>query len=217
MIDIKTDGITYIEPVPGADSDWYFGLSGECGDLYEAEELYRDGRPVEGNSLCLVHYPDGAVYRPVEKTAGVYLEKPVFFGGCIYLLSVDFPREEIRILRFDCSSYGCGTAAVLPLGSVKNCYNLMLHVAPLSLTRQGDDDVFEIIWPEQVSFSMEMHESFFLREGERLYFSKWYEEGEGTDYRYWEETVARDLAGKLIEVLPGDVRLMPNGELWHIS
>ena len=60
-------------------------------------------------------------------------------------------------------------------------------------------------------------ESFFLRDGDRLFFNKWHEEGDGADYRYWEETVVRSLDGRVLEVLPGDVRLMPNGELWHLE
>lgn len=77
--------------------------------------------------------------------------------------------------------------------------------------------MFEIIWPEQVHFPMGQHESFFLWEGEKLYFSKWYEEGDGPDYRYWEETVIRDLGGNHLETLSGDVRVMPNGEVWHLT
>ncbi len=107
--------------------------------------------------------------------------------------------------------------AELPLEAARNCYNLRLHVAPLSLTRQGDEDVFEILWPERVSFELGTHESFFLRQGGRLFFNKWYEEGDGPDYRYWEETVVRDLEGRVVETLPGDVRVMPNGELWHLK
>ena len=60
------------------------------------------------------------------------------------------------------------------------------------------------------------HESFFLRDGDKLYFSRWHEEGEGEDYRYWEETVVRNLEGEITEILPGDVRIMPNGEMWHL-
>ena len=33
---------------------------------------------------------------------------------------------------------------------------------------------------------------------------------------YYEETVVRSLQGEVTEVLPGDVRIMPNGEMWHI-
>ncbi len=216
MKDIDTGGITYIEPVPGGTAEWYFGNSHEQGDLYEAEEIFRMGRPVEGNSLCLIHYPDGKVYAPIPKEAGTYTENPVFSDDKIYLLNVDFIHELIRIFAFDCENRTTDLVAALPLSQVKNCYNLQLHVSPLSLTRQGDEGMFEIIWPEQVSFKMDPHESFFLRDGKRLFFSKWYEEGDGAGYRYWEETIVRDLGGNVIETLPGDVRLMPDGEMWHL-
>ena len=214
---LDTHGITYIEPVPEGTSEWYCGISYEHGDLYEAEEVFQAGEPLEGNSLCLIHYPDGEVFWPVPKQAGTYTEKPVFLEGQIYLLNVDFENGCIRIFCFECESHEVKLFQELPLSSVKSCYNLKLHTSPLCLTRQGEEDVFEIIWPERIHFAMGAHESFFLRDGEKLYFAKWYEEGEGPDYRYWEETVVRDLSGNHLETLPGDIQFMPNGEKWHLS
>ncbi len=216
MREINTGGITYIEPMPGASSEWYYGISREQGDLYEAEELFLDGQQVRGNELCLIHYPDGEICRPVTRKTGTYTDTPVFYQGSIYFLNVDFPGKVIRIFRFDAVSHDTSIIKEIPLGSVKNCYNLQLHTAPLCLTRQGDEDVFEITWPERVSFDLEPHESFFLRDGERLFFSRWHEEGEGAGYRYWEETVIRDMAGNLVETLPGDIQVMPGGEMWHL-
>ena len=216
MKNIETNGITYIEALPGSSGEWYFGLDYPHGDLYEAEDLFRAGKPVEGRDLILIHYPDGAVYRPVEKAAGEYSEAPVYSDGCIFILNVSFRDSEIRVLRFGCEDLTAQTAAVLPLDAVKDCYNLQLHVSPVTLTRQGAEGRFDMVWPERCSFEMGEHESFFLRDGDRLFFNKWYEEGNGADYRYWEETVVRSLDGKVLEVLPGDVKLMPGGELWHL-
>ena len=213
---IDTDGIAYIEPVPGGTSEWYFGVSQECGDLYEAEEIYRDGRTVKGNRLCLVRYPDGRVFRPVPEEEGTCFENPVFLNGCIYILRAEFVKERICIFRFDCEYFTTDLVEEIPLGSVRNCYNLKLHTAPLCLTRQGDEGHFEILYPEKVCFMMDPHESFFMREGQKLYFSKWYEEGSGADYRYWEETVVRNLDGTLEETFPGDFRIMPDGEIWYL-
>ena len=200
MKTVDIQGITHIEPVPDGTSEWYYGISYEHGDLYEAEEVFRAGETVKGNTVCLIHYPDGEVFWPVPKKTGTCSEKPVFLDERIYLLN-----DEAELFK------------ELPLSAVKSCYNLQLHSSPLSLTRQGEEGVFEIIWPERVSFALEPHESFFLRDGENLYFSKWYETGEGPDYRYWEETVIRDLKGNLLETLPGDVRIMPNGEMWYLK
>ncbi|WP_024865740.1 hypothetical protein [Butyrivibrio sp. FCS014] len=215
MKTIETDGISYIQPVPGATSEWYFGMDYEHGDLYEAEEIFRDGEIVKGRKLCLVHYPDGQAYFPVPKTEGHYSESPVFFEGGIYMIDVDFPHDLIRILRFDCSDYQVSVHTELPLSSVKDCYNLQLHLTPPTLSRQCGNE-FEILWPEKTSFIMDDHDSFFMRDGKELFFNRWHEEGDGADYRYWEGTVVRDIDGNETGTIPGDVMQMPNGELWYL-
>ena len=218
MKTIETGNITHIESLAGSEGAWYYGISYEHGDLYEAEEIFRSGGEVKGRDLILLRYPDGMVFRPLPKALGHYAGEPVFLEGKIYLLDVDFRQALIKILSFDCLSYETTVTAELPLDTVKDCYNLGLDTAPLTLTRQcvGQNE-FEIIWPEKSGFYMDSHESFFLRDGDRLFFSRWYEEGEGSDYRYWEETVIRNTDGKIIEVLSGDVRLMPNGDIWHLK
>lgn len=50
-----------------------------------------------------------------------------------------------------------------------------------------------------------------------MFFNRWYEEGEGADYKYWEETVVRNLTGNTIEILTGDVIQMLNGEIWNLK
>ena len=189
MKTIETGGITYIELIPYGTDEWYYGISYEHGDLYEAEEVFKEGQDVEGRNLCLIHYPDGEIYRPVPKQPGIYPAEPVYHDGSIYILSVDFLKSLIQILRFDCNSHEIDIIEELP----------------------------EIIWPEKTQFEMGDHDSFYLRDGDKLYFSRWYEEGDDADYRYWEETVVRDLTGEIIEVYPGDVRKMPNGEMWHLK
>ncbi len=216
MKTIETDGISYIEHVCGATSEWYCGLDHEHGDLYEAEELFREGHTVNGRKLCLVHYPDGRVFFPVPKTEGHYSEKPVFFQDGIYIIDVDFLKGSIRIIRFDCNDHRVNVHAEIPLSSVKDCYNLQLHISPLTLSRQCGNEL-EIVWPESLTLSIGDHDSFFMRDGEKLFFSRWHEEGEGADYKYWEETVVRNLSGDVIKTLPGDIMQMPNGEMWHLK
>jgi hypothetical protein len=70
-----------------------------------------------------------------------------------------------------------------------------------------------MIWPEKISFAINDRESFNFREGDDLYFNIWYED---PDYR--EETLVRSLRdGAILERLPGDIRIMPNGERWLIK
>lgn len=218
MKTIKTDGISYIKLVPGASSEWYYGSGFEQGDLYEAETMFKDGIRIKGRKFCLVHYPDGTVYHPVPEADGKYCGECVFENDGIYILNVDFYKSIIQIIRFDCADHTADVHVEIPLSEVKDCYNLRLEVSPLTLTRQcvGDNE-FEIVWPEKVKLKMDDHDSFFLRDNDRLFFSRWHEEGDGADYRYWVDTVVKDLNGEVQEILKGDVMLMPNGEIWNLE
>lgn len=206
---IITDGIINLEPLPGS-SEWYWGTDYASNDLYEAEELFRSGHPIDKNRLVLVHCPEGTVYEPVCTKPGQYLGRPVYHDGWVVLLLVDFPKEEIRILTFHEAQETTEPLAVLPLSIVADCYNLMLEASPLMLTRSAHDNQFQIIWPERRDFAIEDHEFFEFLEGNRLYTSVWYED---PDYR--EELLVRDYdTGELLERIPGSFRQMPDGQKW---
>ena len=94
--------------------------------------------------------------------------------------------------------------------AVEDCYNLMPHLSPLCLTRQTGER-FQLLWPERADFAIHPAESFCFREGERLYFSRWYED---PDYR--EEVVVRRLPdGEIVEQLRGALNVMPDGS-WRL-
>lgn len=168
---------------------------------------------MRSNRLYLIHYPDGTVYEPVKPTDGQYLGTPIYDGSSVVLLVVSFNEGVIRILRFLHQPEAVQGMAQLPLAAVNNCYNLLLHTSPLSLTRQPNDGTFEIIWPEQVRFAIDDRETLNFRDRDKLYFNIWYED---PDYR--EETLVRLVQdGTILESLSGDVRIMPNGERWLIK
>lgn len=206
---IVTNGITNLEPLQGS-SEWYWGADYASGDLYEAEELFRSGHPVQKNRLLLVHRPEGTVYEPVHTEPGQYLGRPVYHDGQVVLLLVDFPEGEIRILTFRATDGTTEPLAVLPLSIVTDCYNLMLEASPLLLTRAAHDNRFQVLWPERRDFAIEDHEMFAFLEGNRLYTWVWYED---PDYR--EEVLVRDYeTGDVLERIPGNLRTMPDGQHW---
>ena len=206
---IITNGITDLEPLAGS-SEWYWGADYASGDLYEAEELFRSGRPIDKNRLVLVRCPEGTVYEPVRTKSGQYFGRPVYHDGQVVLLMVDFPQEKIHILIFRETDGTTEPLAVLPLSIVEDCYNLMLEASPLMLTRSAHDNKFQILWPERRDFAIEDHEIFEFLEGNRLYTSVWYED---PDYR--EELLVRDYdTGELLERIPGSLRSMPDGQNW---
>ena len=206
MVTIDLHGITNMELVQGGTDEWYWSMDYIHGDLYEAEELFRMGHPVQSNRLYLIHYPDGAVYEPVPAIAGQYLGCPVYDNGAVALLVVNFSEGIIRILRFRPGELSEVTQ--IPLSAVPNCYNLILHTEPLTLARHSDN-MFEIVWPERTAFSVGVRESFNFRNGGKLYFTEWFED---PDYR--EETVVRAMDGTELERLSGDIHIMPNGDKW---
>lgn len=206
---IVTNGITNLEPLTGS-REWYWGADYASGDLYEAEELFRSGHPIRRNRLLLVRRPEGTVYEPVRTEPGQYLGRPVHHDGQVVLLLVDFPEGEIRILTFREADGTTEPLAVLPLSIVTDCYNLMLEASPLLLTRSAHDNKFQILWPERRDFAVEDNEYFAFLEGNRLYTSVWHED---PDYR--EEVLVRDYeTGEVLERIPGNLRVMPDGQNW---
>ena len=202
---IHTGGIVYIQPLDGTD-EWYWGTDYISGDLYEAEELFRDGHRIDRNRLIFVHYPDGLVVEPVTAQEGQYFGLPAYEDGQILILLADFAAGEIRVLSY---KEEVETVQVLPLSEIEDCYNLMLHGSPVCLTRQTADR-FQMIWPDRADFAIAPQETFCWRDGDRLYFSRWYED---PDYR--EETVVRQMPdGSVLEQYPGSPAIMPGGRKW---
>lgn len=210
MMDIRRTGVRSSMPLDklAGTNDWYYAVDWAC-DLYEAEELVARGEAFEGSTLHLLHYPDGRVWTPFEKRRHVYIETPVWDGEAIAVLTVDLDRREMAVFRLD--AQGSPHEIVrLPLSLVPDCYNLKLGVSPLTVYRQGGEGDFSIVWPEHAAFTIDDTESFFHRDGDELYFSKWFED---PDYR--EEVWIRALqTGAKLRTIPGCMYRMPDGAWW---
>ncbi len=205
---VDAHGIGYLEKMDG--TDWQWGSDYTSGDLYEAEELYRNGRPIRKNRLVFVRCPEARLYEPIAAREGQYFGRPCFWDGSVYALLVDFPQGEILICRCAADMASAEVCVRLPLDTVKDCYNLALHAAPLTLTRQGHENTFQVVWPERGSFAVDPSESFDSRDGDELIFSKWYED---PDYR--EELVVRRCpTGEVLERADGTLVTMPDGQRW---
>ena len=209
---IDTKGICYIDRVPGTDR-WYWGTDYTSGDLYEAEELFNDGHSIGKTRMIFVSYPEGEVREPLETESGQYFGNAVFWEGRIFCLLADFGLKVIRIYRCSEDAAEAEIFAEIPLEEVRDCYNLMLHISPLTLTRQGHEDRFQVIWPEKGDFAIAPQESLDSREGDLLIFGRWYED---PDYR--EETVIRRYpTGEILDNIKGTFVRMPGGETWLLD
>ena len=76
---IDIHGMTNMELVRGETDEWYWATDYIHGDLYEAEELFRQGHPVRSNRLYLIHYPGGTVYEAVSSTNRSHFDSDLCF------------------------------------------------------------------------------------------------------------------------------------------
>lgn len=205
---IETNGITFLEHL-AENSEWYCGTDYASGELYEAEEVFLKQGTVKPNRVIFLHHPDGELVEPIRLEENQYFGRPTQIDGSIYLLIADFGRKLIRILDCGSTFEEIKTVVEISLTEAEDCYNLILHGNPLMLTRQGGDHLFEVIWPEEISFPVGDTEAFLYKEGEKYVFSRWMED---PDYR--EEIVIRDKDGNLVDSLNGSIFITPSGEKW---
>ena len=212
---IKIEGISdsYPEPIEGT-LEWFYcrESSDNFCDLYEAEEIVKSGQKYSGSVCHLIHYPEGRVYSPFKQKENVYIERPVWDKGAFYFLKVDFTELKIQIYSYFPNSQRLEIVKELPLELVEDCYNLMLKVSPLMLTRAGKNKSYEIIWPENKRIEIGDTETLLFRDGKDLYFTAWWE-----DPKYHETIIVRDVnTGEVKESYPGYLCRMPNGVYWRI-
>lgn len=212
MKPINTKGITYLEKLEGT-TKWYWGTDYIHGDLYEAEELFNNNHKIKSNTLLFVSYPDGKVIEPIKAQDGQYFGRPIYYNNNIIILIVDFNKQLIKLEQYDDITSEIVNIVSIALSEVKDCYNLMLNTYPLMLTREGNENVFEIIYPNKIQFPIGNGESFYFRKDDHLYFSVWVE-----DEQYREEVIIRDInTGDIIEKKAGAITVMPDGQVWLLS
>ena len=211
----KNEGLQDVcpEPIEGTD-EWYCcKIAKNCFcDLYEAEEIVRNGQVYDGMICALIHYPDRNVYYPFVTKENVYVDAPVYWDGALYFLRVDFSAEKIEIVSFDTTMYEIQTVEEFGLDQVEDCYNLMLRVAPVMLVKDGNKSGLDVIYPEKKHFEMSNHEVFLFKDEDKMYFSEWFEDPE-----YHEMVVVREWeTGKEVERYDGSLWRMPNGDIWRL-
>ena len=215
---IKIEGIqdAYPERIEGT-SEWYScKIATNCFcDLYEAEEIVKAGNVYEGMTCVLIHYPDGQVYYPFVAKENVYVEAPAFCNGVLYFIVVDFAEKLLQVVAFNTEDFEQKVVFDCPLEEIPSCYNLRIDVAPAMLLCENENKMLEVLWPKKKTFKVNERQSLLFRDGDRVYFSEWFEETE-PEYHYYEQVVVRDWeTGEEIERFEGQMHRMPNGDIWR--
>lgn len=209
---INVQEITYLDVLEGS-TQWYWGSDYFHGDLYEAEEIFKLGHEITSNKLVFIKYPNGQVFEPIKPQKGHYFGKPIFYNNSVVILIVNFMNNSITLVGYQNDFKNSNIIATIPLNEITDCYNLFLVDSPLLLARRGHDDIFDIIYPQKLSFKIGERESFAYLDEDKLYFSNWYE-----DPNYREEVIVRDIAtGEIIDTFKGSIKTMPNGEKWLLT
>lgn len=211
----KIEGILhgYPESIEGT-KEWYCvpQTSDPFCDLYEAEEIYGVKGHYCGTTWHLLHAPEGKVYSPFACMENTYIVNPTYLQGKFYFLKVDFSGKTIQIHSYEPMGNVISEIAVLPLNTVKTCYNLFLKAYPLMLCQDTNENVLEVLWPERRTFPIGETEGFLFRDGENLYFSEWYENPE-----YHENIIVRDWkSGAVKEKREGYLYKLTDELYWEI-
>lgn len=215
MNTVEIKGLTgcFPERIEGTDK-WYFAQ--ECReafcDLYEAEEIAASGREFCGMNCHLIEFPGGRVYSPFDTKQNIYVSAPVYHQGTFYFLRTDFSGRIAGIYSYAPYDSKLSLIDEISLDNIEDCYNLRLTVWPVTLTRDDNTGVLQIIWPEQTDIELEENETLMFRDGGRLYMSQWSEEPD-----YHENLIVRDIAtGEITEKSEGSLYRMPEGVYWRL-
>ena len=115
------------------------------------------------------------------------MDSPVFWDNVLYFLVVDFNEKIIQIVAFDTQDYEQKVVTEMSLDEVENCYNLRLDVAPILLVQDRKENCLQVYYPEDKRFKIGDHETLLFRDGNKVYFSQWFE-----DPDYHEMVIVRD-------------------------
>ena len=89
----------------------------------------------------------------------------------------------------------------------------IIKACPRILSRDGKEGVYEIIWPEKISFKTEENETVFCREDDMLISSRWFENPD-----YHEETIIRRYhTGEILERFSGQFMELPDNQKWIVG
>ena len=201
------------------DGQTRFGYSkSDFVDLYDLMEFSRHGG-YQGNELEFYDFETGTVYKPFDKKRNIAYGNPVYLNEFLYFLKADYDNQKVVLYRY-WPEIVSEEVTELELTEI-DLYNLIIVGNPLYIISQGNDDVFRCYYPIKSSFPLDERESVVLIQDNKIYIEKWIEEGWddenncATDqYKYYNEIIVKDFAGKIIEKHIGCLNKSSTGDWW---
>lgn len=194
-----------------------FGYSlNEMMENYEGYDITKT-ESIKGNVLTFYELNTGKIFIPFEEKRNILYSGVTYLKGSYYFLRCDFNEQVVYLYRY---FPGQRPAIVTELNMENvDMYNLRILGEEVHIISQGEQ--FRCYYPEQFSFDLEPPESVIAIEDEKVYLTKWIEEGwedmnerPSEDYRYYEKLIVRDFKGNKISEEVGNLFQNDQGEWW---
>ena len=206
----------YIEKIDGQNR---FGFSkSDFQDMYDLIESSHNGG-YQGNELKFYDFETGRVYKPFDKKRNVAYGNPVYLEQFLYFLKADYDNQNVVLYRY-LPEIVLEEVTKLVISEI-DLYNLAIVGDPLHIISQGSEDGFRCYYPTKITFQLDDRESVVLISKDKVYIEKWIEEGWdeenncATDqYKYYNEIIVKDFAGKIIEKHIGCLNKSATGDWW---
>ncbi len=183
-------------------------------DFYEISE-YVDREGYQGNQIVFCDYMSGDVFTPFEKERNVAYSGARFIDGKYYFLKGDFNSKVVSVIKFN-PGEKTETVLSVPMSDVE-LYNIGILGTSLHLISQNGK--LECFYPEKFTVPLEPEESVVEIDGDRIYCSRWVEEGVVdnemmADYKYYEKLIVKDKNGKVLSDEIGSIDRGADGKWW---
>ena len=187
-------------------------------DMYDLIEFSKH-EGYQGNELVFYDFETGMVYKPFDKKRNVAYGNPMYLNKFLYFLRADYNSQKVILYRY-LPEIVLEEVVELEISEI-DLYNLAIVGDQPHIISQGSDDGFRCYYPIKIAFPLDETESVVLIENDKVYIEKWIEEGWddenncATDqYKYYNEIIVKDFAGKTIEKHIGCLNKSSTGDWW---
>lgn len=177
-------------------------------ELYEIEEVIRYDGSYPGMTIQFYDFETGKVYCPFELKRNVGYGDVRYLNGLYYFLQCDYEARIVNVIEYlpgkEPRVFVSFNMNEVELGNLRIIGNGINIVSSLN--------TFQSYYPKQFQMDLEPPESVILIDEDKVYCSKWIEEGydyeknmQTNDYKYYEQLIIRDLNGNKISEETGNI------------
>lgn len=133
---------------------------------------------------------------------------------CKRTIKYDFNKRLIQVVKYEPETKNLIILTEIDFSKLGDMINVRLIVTPFALVKHDvHGNAIDFLWPREFHIQLKENELVDFQSEGKLYASRWFEDPE-----YREEIIIRDLVtGKILEISPGYLRMMPDGSTWIMT